>query len=347
MSYGNHGTPANQPSSTTSNQNLSKNIKNQHKKPKLNKKIKSQNKRRTDKKQNKLINKLSDQVYQLQMAKYGKVQLNFQTMQEPLIPTSDYPITFNLNDISCKRTTAGGTPTFSGCRFYQADSSGHVQAISNVFKINVSNNIYWERLNKDGPDTGGYYLDSVRYFFNIKGRPNLDDTRVRIDIIAQKPGTLSAETVPNGPAGALVPTILPYTLPYMSNLVGGVKNRINGLHFKKYLTKTFYLNSQPAQTSAVHPTTSNSQNWSFTIRPNKPILQKSTYPIYTPGVTGATLIDSPYGPDNISSHLTPLHCIISTDDITASAGDQVNVTISRRCVFRDMMGSALLNVGND
>jgi len=345
MSY---GRPANQPSHIASDQNLSKNIKSQNKKPKLNKKIKSQNKRRTDKKQNKLINKLSEQVYHLQMAKYGKVQINYQTMQDPLIPLADYPITFNLNDISCKRTTSLGTPTFSGCRFYQtATGTSHVQLLPNVFKINVDNNPYWETLNKDGPDTAGYYLDSVRYFFNIKGRPNLDDTRVRIDIIAQKPGTLNSETIPTGPTGGDLPLILPWTLPYMTNLVGGIKNRINGLHFKKYISKTFYLNSQPAQTSAVHPTTSNSQNWSFTIRPNKPILQKTTYPIYTPGVTGPTLIDSPYGPDNISSHLTPLHCIISTDDLTAAAGDQVNVTISRRCVFRDMMGSALLNVGNE
>lgn len=344
MSY---GRPANQPSHVASDQNLSKNIKSQNKRPKLNKKIKSQNKKRTDKKQNKLINKLSEQVYQLQMAKYGKVQMNFQTMTDPLIPLADYPITFNLNDISCKRTTAGGTDTFSGCRFYQADTSQHVQGLPNLFKVNTQNNIYWNRLNNDGVDTGGYYLDSVRYFFNIKGRPNLDDTRVRIDIIAQKPGTISAETIPTGTTGNLVPTILPWTLPYMGNLVGGVKNRINSLHFKKYMSKTFYLNSQPAATSSVHPTTSNSQNWSFTIKPNKPILQKQTYPIYTPGVTGPTVIDSPYGPDNISSHLTPLHCIISTDDLTAAAGDQVNVTISRRCVFRDMMGSALLNVGNE
>ncbi len=339
--------PANQPSSTKNNKNLSKEVKeaNPYRKPRKNRKLKTYGKkapkRKTDKVQNSTINKLSKQVYNLQMAKYGKIQMNFQTMTDVLIPIADYPITFNLNDISCKRTTVTGTPTFSGCRFYQSDTSNHVQLLPNLFKINVVNNEYWEHLNSDGPDTGGYYLDEVVYNFAIKGRPNLDDTRVRIDIIAQKPGAMNSKTIPTGQTGNLVPLMLPWSLPYMSNLVSGINNRINPLYFKKYTSKTFYFNSTPISGSnALHPTTANSQNWSYTVRPKRAILQEKTYPIYTPGVTGGTAIDSPYGPDNVD-WLSPLHCIISTDDLLSSVGDQVNVTISRRCTFRDFMGAAL------
>jgi len=335
--------PANQPSSTRSNRNLSTAVKHSFpKKIRKNKKLKTRGKRKKyDKIQNTVINKLSQQVNQLQMARYGKVQMNYQTMLDPLIPTKDFPITFNLNDVSCKRTTSGGTVTFNGCRFYQGDTSNQVQTLDNVFKINVDPNIYWDNLNKDGVDTGGYYLDSVTYFFNIKGRPNLDDTRVRIDVVSQKSGSINSKTIPTGPTGANVPIMLPYSIPYFRRLVGGTENRINPLYFKKYMSKTFYFNSQPGSgTTSVHPTTANSQNWSFTIRPKKAILQNVTYPIYTPGVVGPTALDSPYGPDNVD-WLSPLHCIISTDDISSTIGDQVNVIVSRRCVFRDMMGSAL------
>lgn len=339
---------ANQPSSTTSNHNLAKDVKASAKNPRKNKFIKSKGKgRKTDKKQNALINKLSEQVYQLQMAKWGKVQMNYQTMTEPLIPTTDAPITFDLLDISCMRTNAGGTLTHSGCRFYQpAATTNFTNILNNVFRVNstqLTNNPYWKNVNLDSVDTGGYFLDSVRYFFNIKGRPNLDDTRVRIDIISQRPGTVDSKTIPTGPTGLSTPVVLPWSISHFRALTGSTNNRINNLYFKKYMSKTFYLNSTPAAGSGVHPTTSNSQNWSFTIKPKRPILQKKTDPLFTPGLpAGPNTFDSPYGPDNISSYLSPLHCIISTDDITASVGDQVNVTVSRRCVFRDMMGSALL-----
>lgn len=340
--------PANQPSNVRSNNNLSKQVKRSFpKRVRPNRKLWTKGRRaprkKWDRTQNSAINKLSRQVNQLQMARYGKVQMNYQTMLDPLIPTKDFPITFNLNDISCKRTTSGGTLTFNGCRFYQANASNQVQLLPNVFKINVDPNVYWDDLNKDGVDTGGYYLDSVTYFFNIKGRPNLDDTRVRIDVIAQKSGAINSKTIPTGPTGSAVPLMLPWSLPYFRRLVGGTENRINPLYFKKYpkLSKTFYFNSQPASgTTTVHPTTANSQHWSFTVRPKKAILQQVTYPQFTPGQTGATAIDSPYGPDNVD-WLSPLHCIISTDDISSAIGDQVNVTVSRRTVFRDMMGSAL------
>lgn len=333
----------NQAMSQSSNHNTSKSVKDTAKTPRKNKKLKSKGKaRKTDKKQNTVINKLSKQVYNLQMSKYGKVQQNFQTILDPFYVTDMEPVVFDLTDVSCKRTTAGGTLTHNGCRIYRAPVPPSLETVllPNVWSIDstyINNNFYWAEQNRDGPDTGGYFLDSVTYFFKVTGRVSLDDTRIRFDVISQKPGTLDGRTVPTGPGGSSSALVLPWTITSLRGLTGA-RNRINPIYFKKWFSKVIYINSTPAPDSGIHPTTGNTQQFSFKLTPRKYVGQKKTDPLYTPGLS--TGLDSPYGPDNIGSYSTPLHMVISTDDPTSAPTDQVSVTMSRRCVFRDMMGSS-------
>lgn len=338
----------NQPINQSSNHNASREMNQSKRPPKKNKHLNVKGKKaprkRVDKQQNSLINKLSKQVYSLQMSKWGKIQQNFQTVLEPFYVTEGQPAVFDLTDVSCKRTNSVGALTHNGCRIYRAPAVGsETEILPNIWSIDstyINNNFYWAEQNKDGPDTGGYFLDSVTYFIKVTGRQSLDDTRIRFDVVSQKPGTLDGRTVPTGPGGSSSALVLPWTITSFKGLVGA-RNRINPIYFKKYFSKVVYINSTPAPDSGLHPTTGNTQMFSFKLKPKKAVFQKKTDPLYMPGQLPASgALDSPYGPDNIGSYLTPLHLIISTDDPVANNGDQVSITMSRRVVFRDMMGSA-------
>lgn len=330
----------NQPLSSSSNHNVSKD-KTKLKPPKHNKSIKSRGKgRKTDKKQNTMINKLSKQIYKLQMSQYGKFQMNYHIAERILVPTASQPICFDLTDFSCSRqSTLVPSTVLTGCRIYQVDVLGtSVGQASNFTKdaalaAEIQNNPYWKNLNNDAPDTGAYLASQATYFFEVHGNANLDDTRIRFDIIAQKPGTVNVQQAPVQNA----PVVLPFSLIYMKKLVGGTQNRIDPLSFKKYFSKTIYINSQPSGTSGVKATTANTQQFSFKIKPNKICIQNLTNPQATPGTTEIDLGN--WGPNNVP-FTQPLWCVISTDDTIASVGDQVQIRIARRVSWYDHLGSA-------
>lgn len=296
-----------------------------------------------DNKQTKSINALSRSVYKLQMSQFGSVQINYQRLGALLTPTDKQPLCLDLSDFSCERVSATGVAIHGG-NVYQAAASGSVVnsgiAHWQITGANQVNNIYFNRINQDAPDTGKFLCMKMTYFFSVSGDANLDDTRIRFDVISQRPGTNNTHITPL-PVNA--PLNLPFTLGYMRQLVGGIDNRISSQHFKKYVTKTVYINSKPSiNPGDLQGTSANTQQFSLTFTPNKLCVQNYTNPIFTPGNQSTADISlGQWGPNNVPT-TQPLWLIISTDDKVATVGDAVNVKIARKIVWRDHLGSAKL-----
>ena len=332
----------NQPFSTGNNKdNWKKSSKayvpKKNKKAKFQKAPKVAKKVQIDNKQSAIINKLSRQVYALQMAKYGKVQQNYHTMRQALVMTSSTPACLDLTDFTCNR--AGDPAAPEGARIYQHSAGGVAEPTTEWSIVPYQNNYYWQEQNNDQPDSGAYLAMSATYFVQVKGINSLDDTRVRFDVISQKPDAI----IPKIPSAGdpLAVQCLPDTLIHFKHLatpMGGQSNRINPVYFRKYFSKTIYMNSQPANQSGVHPTTANTQRFSFKIKPNKVCTQRMTNPIVGGLDPTAEVGLGSFGPQNVHPS-QPLWLIISTDD-DSSLGDAVQVEISRRVVWRDTIGSA-------
>lgn len=315
----------NQPQSTSSNDNVDPDAKLRP--PKKNKDVKrSKHGKRQDKLQNTMIDKLSRQVYQLQMASYGKTQQNLQGLQTVIIPIASRPVCFDLTDFTSYRA-----PNQHGCGIWQVNATGGVDNVNAFTTSHLNANIYWAGNNNDGPDTGAYLAQAVTYFIEVAGRDTLDNTRVRFDVISARPGsTLGAD-------GTLITRALPETLPHLINLAdpaGGF--RINPMYFKKYFSKTILINS--AKTADTKGTTANIIRFSFKLKPNKVVLQRTTAPNVRALDTLTEEASGNFGPYSVGT-TQPLWMIISTDDAT-SLNDSVVVNIARRTVFRDHMGSA-------
>lgn len=343
----------NQPNSTGSNHNQSKYATS--KPPKRNKKApmrkppKRLQKHKMDNQQSKLINKLSKQVYKLQMATYGSVQQNFHSTNREIIPTASYPACVDLTDFTSQRRIAGQVVS-NGCRVWQATQGPPGYAAVSYWQPStaVQNNLYWKAQNQDAPDTGKYLAMSATYFIDVEGLPNLDNTRVRFDVIAQKADANIPQVLVGGSPD--IPRVLPFTLGELSNLAEPHLNRINPVYFHKYFSKTLFFNSSKTNQNT-KGTTGNIQRFSFKIRPNKIMQQKESNPLINnvPVVNVDTgdieLQDEEshgnFGPLNVSPN-QPLWLVISTDDQTAITGDQVVVRMSRRVVYRDHVGSANL-----
>lgn len=332
----------NQPSSTGNNNNWKKS--NQMSVPKRNKKAKftkprpQAKKNQKDNQQSALINKLSKQVYSLQMSKYGKVQQNMHVLRSRLIVTNTTPCCLDLTDFTCARPGDPAAP--EGARIYQHSSGAAAEPITQWSTVPFNNNYYWQEQNNDQPDTGAYLAMSATYFVEITGINALDNTRVRFDVISQKPDAIVPKLP--GPGQPLMVQCLPDTLQYFKHLAeptsNTTANRINPVYFRKYFSKTVYINSQPANVSGVHPTTANTMRFSFKIKPNKVCSQRMTNPIVGGLDPTAEVALGNFGPQNVHPS-QPLWLIISSDD-SSSLGDAVGVSISRRVVWRDSIGSA-------
>ncbi|AXH79056.1 MAG: hypothetical protein [Circular genetic element sp.] len=330
---------ANQPSSTSSNHNQSRQastkIPSRNKKAPKAKVPKVARKAKVDNKQSAIINKLSKQVYSLQMSKYGKVQQNYHTLRTRLIPTNTAPLCLDLTDFTCARPD--GPQSGSGAQVFQHNGSGNPPVSEWSIQPYVDN-FYWSRQNKDQPDTGSYLAMNCTYFVEVKGVNSLDNTRVRFDIVSQKPEGI----LPTG-GPAFEANVLPQTLGYMKHLaepMGSTSNRINPTYFKKYMSKTVFINSAPANISGVHPTTANIMRFSFKLKPNKLCTQNQTNPSVGNLDAQPEVLLGNFGPNQVHP-CQPLWLIVSCDDQDA-LGDAVSVDISRRIVWRDTIGSGLL-----
>lgn len=344
----------NQPPSTGSNYNQSKYAKS--KKPVKNKRVpfharpkKAADKNRMlDNKQSQMINRLSKQMYQMQMATYGQVQQNFHSTNREIIPTALYPCCVDLTDFTSVRRI-NNIVVSNGCRVFQATTGPPGYAPVSAWEPTAAaQNLYWNNQNNDAPDTGKYLAMSCTYFIDVEGVPNLDNTRVRFDVVAQRKDADIPRVTSSGAPD--IPRVLPFTLEHLTNLAEPHKNRINPIYFKKYFSKTLFLNSSKSNADT-KGTTSNIQRFSFTLHPKKVMQQKDT----NPRIQGIPEVDpntgdielppevqwGNFGPLNVSPD-QPLWLIISTDDQTAVTGDKVQVKMSRRVVWRDHVGAANL-----
>lgn len=348
----------NQPSSTGSNYNQRK--MNKSTAPKHNKKVKYRKTKpkqpSIDNKQTKMINRLSNQVYKLQMASYGKVQQNFHILKEPLKPQKDRPLCLDLTDFTCERgPEVAGLPSQFGAIVYQIQppnlSPSQISEWTHYQDNNATygQNLYWTKQNLDQPDTGCYLAMNATYFVEVEGVPVADNLRVRFDVVSQKPNAILPARRVN--LSTPITKLLPDTLPYLRRLANPCENRINPVYFKKYFSKVIFLNSTKREDTK--GTTANKIRFSFTIRPNKVCVQEETNPQTGGGIvinedpppaTGEQ-VEIPrgnFGPRNVPA-TQPLWMIISADNPHDDTDpQQVQVKMSRRIVWRDHLGSSNL-----
>lgn len=291
--------------------------------------------KRVDNQQTAVINKLTKDVYGLKMSKFGEVQQNYHHLAEQIKPSGTKPLCFDMNDYTCERGAVLG-----GITYQHNPGSVQPDEVTHWARPASADNYYWQNQNEDQPDGGSYLAMDATYFFSVKGNRSLSDTRIRIDIIAQKPGV----TFPSELLGT-VPRNLPDTLDSFKHLTDPYQNRINPTYFRKIMTKIVYINSSKTN-SYVKGTTGNRMRFSINVRPNRVMVQNETNPQVGGGVvafdSGATGEQQEYergnfGPLNVPV-TQPLWCIISSDD--ALGGDEVLVEVSRRIRWRDALGSA-------
>lgn len=293
--------------------------------------------KKVDNEQTAQINKLTKQVYNLQMSKFGNTQQNYHSLAEQISPAGTKPICFDMNDYTCERGSV------MGGLVYQHDGTAIPSEITHWIRNASGQNFYWNNQNEDQPDGGAYLAMDATYFFSIKGNRSLSDTRIRFDLIVQKEGV----SLPSFATSPTESQSLPDTLGSFKHLCDPYQNRINPTYFKKIMTKIVYINS--SKTNAyVKGTTGNRMRFSVNIKPNRVMIQNETNPQVGGGVvafdSGGTGEQSEYdrgnfGPLNVPV-TQPLWCIISTDD--ASGGDQVLVEVSRRIRWKDSLGSGAL-----
>ena len=337
----------NQPQSSGGNRNISQAAKKVV--PKRNKKVKYARKPRTrasvNNRQSSMINRLSKQVFKLQMASYGKTQMNLHSIERALIPTASQPICLDLTDFTCIRQGQTG-----GSAFQHLAGGGSVPASVSHWERNsiVNNNYYWHNQNKDAPDGGAYLALNCTYHIQVTGLPTLDNTRIRFDVVSQK----SMGILPRDDTATDHNLVLPWTLNYMKHLCEPHINRINPTYFKKYFTKVVFINS--SKVANQKGTSGNVMRFSFTLKPNKlcvqnetnPTLQNSSFipddaPLPTVPTVQPEYEDGNFGPLNVPA-TQPLWLIISTDDQASTGEDKVEVRMSRRVVWRDSIGSSNL-----
>lgn len=336
---------ANQPMSSRGNLNVRS--KESNSKPKKGKKLPFSKykktgvsaQKRVDNAQTAKINTLTKQVYNLQMSKFGSVQQNYHQLAEVLKPTDQNPLCFDMNDFTCERGVVVGGLTYQ----HVAGAPDDPVAVTHWQRPTTADNYYWQNQNEDQPDGGSYLAMDSTYFFSVSGNRALSDTRIRFDIIVQKPGTTLADSGVT-PFDSLV---LPDTLSQMKHLTDPYQNRINPTYFKKIKTKIVYINSTK-NNQYVKGTTGNRMRFSLTFRQNRVMIQNETNPqvgggvvAYDSGGTGEQIeyAQGNFGPLNVPS-TQPMWCIISSDD--PAGGDEVLIEVSRRIRWRDALGSAAI-----
>jgi len=302
----------------------------------LTKSIKKKARKAIDKSQSTAIMKLSKQVKSLQMSKYGKRQQNFQTVVSPLQPRDDRPIMFDLTDFTCQNSALNA----QGCRVFSLDAAGIPSVITNWEVAQQIGNPFWQNQNLDIVDTGSFFPRYAKLTLKFTGRPNLVDTRIRVDLVSLKAAAFKANN-PGDPT--LVP---PASLPYLQNLATPTLNRISREYFHIYQTKFVYMNSavgDPDVANSVKGTTGNTKWITMEVRPKKARYQSRTFPIAStlqPTVPQVEPQFGAFGPTN-SPIDQPLWVIISINNPggTDPGDTAVICTASRFVQWSDTIGS--------
>lgn len=280
------------------------------------------------------VNKLSKQVKSLQYSQYGCMQSGFQRMTNHVVPIARSPVLFDMLDFSVNHLDNSTPPVnIASGPFYQING-GQLQAVAH-WQLGQISSAFWQGENTDTVDTGSYLACWMDYTFHILGNSDLDNTRVRIDIFQQRSRVLY-----DRPPGVAALT-LPSALGQLDNIALPHLNQLNPRYFKKIKTIVKYFNSRTDAGQRVTQFTPNDYYVKYRAAPMKLRQQVITNP-----AVGA--LDQADLPDGQFGHFqTPVNqqlwCLISTDDLSALTGDQVNVTISRKLRWRDRIGSGGLS----
>lgn len=251
---------------------------------------------------------------------YGHIQRNLHKASATLNPTNYFPICFQASNFGQGSTNAP---------IYQISSTGSITSAAYWTPYDTITNGYWTNNNVDVPDSGQYRALYANYRFIIQGEPNLDSTQVRIDFIQPRYSSFRNATSSNQ---ALV-------LPQSLSALGGLTdhNMINPTYFKiiatrmvslDSLTHTTSTNDGTTQTTTGHTaTTTNQKHVSVMLKINRNMYQ--------------SLSGTNYNYQNTAYH-NQIWCVISTNDLVATASDKVKVFCSRHVCWRDTKGSSSL-----
>lgn len=290
---------------------------------------------------------------------YGPQQIQLQRLHRVLIPTTNAPICFDMNDV------AGYDGDGKRCMIYQMANYGQpTQAIG------VAS--FFQPINLPGPDTYDMWLENENYAVNadehyaayavydITIDAKVDDVTLRFDFLKCKTDYRYYQDFRQ--------FLLPDCLPGMTALAENPpQNRINPKYFRRTRKPiTMYLNARgtvvpgfpvatPEFETEVPATTGFRRNIRIYHRINKVIKQTRAPGVNNVNSTDPTVQNAPDAYSNVGgdtaappygSYSDPWHrkisdsewCLISCNDATANppvVGDRVVINVTRKVMWRD------------
>jgi len=273
----------------------------------------------------------------------GPIQHNFCELTTPVLRfTARTPLLFCMDDFTHREALP--VPV-NGCPVYQTDPvSGNVNQVS-YWKLvdNTQLNPYLERWQGDNCAGGAYHAISNKCLLEFTSRIGLNNVRIRIQMFYMKQRRLIRTTSAASLMG------MPDGLPHLTDLANFTANP-NVLP-KQFFTvvhdKTIMINSMPASSSGVHPTTSNKRFVPVTFAPKggRRISQAVTFPPVQDVVPSPNLGEPTggwYGVNNRSNIGGMCWLLLSCDipyDPTPGAISPLECSISSYRRFRDPVGS--------
>ena len=294
---------------------------------------------------NALINRRqSGQIRRLFNMRYGPVQRNLHLSNTPMFVNATQPIAFDASDFTCQRTPATGG-TSPGCQFWQVNNLLLQITQAGGFAPVGANNALWAPSNIDIPDGGRYKPLYAEYQIEVKGRRNIDDCWVQVDLFTQHHVFQSWQLA--GAGQSVNQRIMPYALTNMGNMVD--VNELNPSLFKRYKRMRKLINSQTltnevgGEVTGFTSTTTNTKYFKFRVAPKRPRNQVFTAPD-TPGIDENGADQTVYGDYGLYQvdPRTPFWCMISATDRTSLDGDSLEVSVRRHVVWRDINGGTYL-----
>jgi len=272
----------------------------------------------------------------------GPIQCNLVDLTQGTLRITDrQPILFSMDDF----THQEATPTaVNGGHIYQPDPvSGNV-VTSSYWKIcdSTALNPYMERWQTDNVGGGAYHLISNKVVCEITSRAGLNNVRVRFQMFTMKSNALIRSTSTASQMG------MPEGLVHLDGLANfsANPNLLPRKFFRTYRDKVVYLNSQPASSSGVHPTTGNKKYVVLNLKPKggKMVRQAVTFPPVQDTQPNPALGEPSsgwFGPNNRGRDIC--WCIVSCDypyvPTVPPSVSPVEIKMSSYRKWRDPVGS--------
>lgn len=280
-------------------------------------------------------NRLSIQA--LKMSQYGSVQKSMVVPTDILIPTSVSPILFAIDDFT--REQIAPLPVTHGGAFYTLTSTGALAGVGHWQHPPLlhNGNPFTEGFQQDIVNSGKYLALSNYVTLEIEGRPNLSNTRVRVQVFQQN--MMAVYNSYSATTDFALPDSLPW-LKHQAEFASGCF--MPRKSFKMLFDKTVVINSSSVAETGQHGTTLNKKYLTIPWRPKggKLVRQKISAPDGNSGNTVHTEpADGYFGPTQRNPGEI-VWCLISTDDTVAgSAPGTVHISMKSLRTWRDPSGS--------